>query len=69
MGEHVMVNGRELNFNDLPPEPEEYRVHVDGIGSITVEKGKAREPIEWVALALAKLTMRVDELEKRVEGM
>ena len=58
-----MVNGRELNFNDLPPETEEYTVHVDGLGEITVTKGRAKEPIDWLALAVAKLDERVSRLE------
>lgn len=41
MGERIVVNGRELNFNDLPPEPkEEYTVDVDNFGEVSVTKGK-----------------------------
>lgn len=44
MGERIMVNGRELNFCGLPPEPkEEYTVNVDGSGEVSVTKGKQPE--------------------------
>lgn len=59
MGERIIVNGRELNFNDLPPEPkEEYTISVDGLGEITVTKG---EPLERKNIVeLYKLKMRGD---------
>ena len=65
MGERIMVNGRELNCFDLPPEPkEEYTVHVDGLGDIVIKKGNLKTPIDWVALAVAKLDERVTRLEE-----
>lgn len=37
--ERIMVNGRELTAFDLPPEPsDEYTVHVDGLGEVTVTR-------------------------------
>ena len=57
MGERVMVNGRELNFNDLPPEPkEEYIVSVDGLGEITATKGEPPEHRSIVELYKAKMS-------------
>lgn len=65
MGEHIMVNGRELNFFDLPPKPkEEYTVHVDGIGDVVVEKGEPPRRRDWVHLAVAKLDERISALEQ-----
>ena len=64
MGERIMVNGRELNFNDLPPEPrEEYTVSVDGLGEITVTKGKPPERRNIVELYKAKMRKGADEGE------
>ena len=57
MGERIMVNGRELNFNDLPPEPrEEYTVIVDGLGEITVTKGDPPVRRNTVELFKAKMS-------------
>jgi hypothetical protein len=62
MGERIMVNGRELNFNDLPPEPkEEYTVSVDGLGEITVTKGEPPERGNIVELYKAKMRPGADE--------
>ena len=55
MGERVMVNGRELNFNDLPPELEEYTVEVDGLGQIVVTKGNPPERRNIVELYQRKM--------------
>ncbi len=55
MGERIMVNGRELNFNDLPPEPEEYTVEVDGLGQIVVTKGNPPEYRNIVELYQRKM--------------
>ncbi len=56
MGERIMVNGRELNFNDLPPElKEEYTVTVDGLGEITVTKSEPPECRNIVELYKSKL--------------
>lgn len=62
MGERIMVNGRELNFNDLPPEPkEEYTVTVDGLGEITVTKGEQPERRNIVELYKAKMRAGANE--------
>lgn len=62
MGERIMVNGRELNFNDLPPEPkEEYTVSVDGLGEITVTKGEPPERKSIVELYKAKMNAGADD--------
>ena len=55
-----MVNGHELTAFDLPPEPEEYTVTVDGLGDVHVIKGKPRTPRDWDALAKNKLHMDGD---------
>ena len=68
MGERIIVNGRELNCFDLPPEPKEYQVHVDGLGEITVTPGRAKEPIDWIALALVKMDKRLTDIERKLEG-
>ncbi len=61
MGERIMVNGRELNFNDLPPELKEvYTVHIDGVGEITVTKGEQ---------AVATTLERIAELEGLVQDV
>ena len=55
MGERVIVNGRELNFNDLPPEPPEYAVWVDGLGEVHVRKGEPKPMRDMPELMRAKL--------------
>lgn len=56
MSERIIVNGRELNFNDLTPEPrEEYTVSVDGLGQITVTKGDPPERRNVVELYQRKM--------------
>lgn len=56
MGEHVIVNGRELNFFDLPPKPtDEVRVTVNDFGDVVVEHGEPRQSRNIIELYRRKM--------------
>ncbi len=60
--EHIEVNGHELTAFDLPPEPSEtYKVHVDGLGEILVERGKPPKEKDIPSMYMRKLVPELCE--------